>query len=207
MSYILTSALAALILIAAYILQRQRAQNAVSRSGAGGNIAKHRPVEPLTGLDFQARIHMDVPFLSSLHQRYGPTFQVNTLLARRPIVTIAPENIQVINSGKDWGVEPERHEMLFFCGRGFLTLDGDPSQQSRKLLKPIFAKGNIADLTYLSGEVEKLLSNLPAEGTTVDLQPLFYTMVCLCIACAVLYIHCVASSSSTHLSNSSSASI
>jgi cytochrome P450 len=179
MSYIVSSALAALLLYAIYILQRQHRQDGVLRSNSGRDITKHQPKEPFTGLDFQMCMHSDVPFLYRLHQRYGRNFQLSTLDSQRTMVTIAPENIQAINSGREWGIEPYRLPgMEYFCGRGFLTTDGDVWQHSRKTMKPIFAKNNLVDLGPLSREVEKLLLELPTDGSTVDLQPLFYTMVC-----------------------------
>ncbi|KAH3913400.1 hypothetical protein HBI56_083990 [Parastagonospora nodorum] len=82
-----------------------------------------------------------------------------------------------ITTGKEWGVQVFRLAgMEYFCGRGFLTTDGDIWQPSRKLLKPTFAKNNLQDLSYLSQQVDDMFGQLLEDGTTVDLQPLFYTM-------------------------------
>lgn len=83
--------------------------------------------------------------------------------------------------------------MEFFCGRGFITMDGDVWQHSRKSPRPSFAKHNIADLNILSRKVGDLLTQLPKDGETIDLQPLLYIVVraptCLppiLFACVVL---------------------
>ncbi|KAF2256069.1 putative cytochrome 52A12 [Trematosphaeria pertusa] len=120
---------------------------------------------------------MDIPILYRHHQRRGPTFQAHALLSQPSIITIAPANIRVVNTGKDWGVAPMRLAgMEYFCGRGFLTTDGDLWSRSRKLLKPTFNKANLTNLSFLSAQVDTMLQQLPKNGTTVDLQPLFYTM-------------------------------
>jgi cytochrome P450 len=64
-----------------------------------------------------------------------------------------------------------------FVVGGFLTTDGDVWQRSRKLLKPAFSKKYLQDLEYLAQQVDDMFALLPDEGTTVDLQPLFYTTV------------------------------
>ncbi|KAF1918279.1 cytochrome P450 [Ampelomyces quisqualis] len=64
-----------------------------------------------------------------------------------------------------------------FCGRGFLTTDGDVWQRSRKLLKPTFARNNLQDLKYLSEQVDIMIAQIPQNGETVDLQPLLYGML------------------------------
>ncbi|KAF1951020.1 cytochrome P450 [Byssothecium circinans] len=177
MDYTPISAITGLALFALYLFLRQRSRDAIARRHGGGIVTKHRPWEPLSGFDFHMAMHMDVPSLYRHHQQYGHTFKVNSLLSQPPIITIAPENIRVVNSGKDWGIEPLRLAgMEYFCGRGFLTTDGDVWQHSRKLLKPTFAKANLIDLTFLSREFDRFVDQLPKDRATVDLQPLFYTM-------------------------------
>ncbi|KAF2677207.1 cytochrome P450 [Lentithecium fluviatile CBS 122367] len=101
----------------------------------------------------------------------------HSLLSQPSVITIAPENIRVVSTGKDWGMEPFRLAgMEYFCGCGILTTDGDIWSRSRKLLKPTFNKSNLADLSFLSTQVDTMLWQLPNNGTTVDLQPLFYAM-------------------------------
>jgi cytochrome P450 len=174
----LTSALAGFVLLAIYIYRLQRQRNvAASKSGCGFAV-RHRSKEPLSGIDFHMGMHVDIPSLYLHHQRYGKNFQLQTLIAQPAVMTLDPMNIRAVNTAKEFGIEPMRLAgMEYFCGRGFLTTDGDIWQHSRKLLKPGFAKSNLANLDFLSQQVDKLLSELPAEGMTVDLQPLLYTMV------------------------------
>jgi cytochrome P450 len=168
-------------LLAAYGLFRRQRQTAETkrRYGGGGSLVSYWPLEPFSGLDFQMKMHVDIPFLYKLHQRYGETFQVGTLISPPAVITIAKENLQAINTSKDFGVEPMRLPgMEYFCGRGFITSDGDTWSQSKKLLRPSFDRSNLKDLGVLRDEVNALINNLPRDGSTVDLQPLLYTTVC-----------------------------
>jgi len=179
MGFILDSAAVAIIVLLIWLVKRWQQRGFMVHQNGFQDPRTHRVAEPFTGLDLQMKMHMDVPYLFQLHQRYGKTFQTKPFVVVPAIYTIAPENIRVVNtSGKDWGIEPSRLPgMEYFCGQGFLTTDGDRWQNSRKLLKPAFSKNNLLNLDVLSGEVDSLLSNLQPEGTTVDLQPLLYNMV------------------------------
>ncbi|THV45562.1 hypothetical protein BGAL_0474g00030 [Botrytis galanthina] len=60
-----------------------------------------------------------------------------------------------------------------FCGRGFITTDGDTWRKARALLRSTFSKSNILDPSAYKVAVEQFLQNIPDDGcTTVDLQPL-----------------------------------
>lgn len=144
---------------------------------------QHQPAEPFFGLDFIMKIHQDIPSLYRIHQHHGHSFQLNTLISLPTIYTVAPENIRIIHTDDDkWGIEPGRLPgMEYFCGRGFLTMDGDVWRHARRALRPSFAKSNLLDLSILSREVDKLVADLPKDGGTVDLQPLFYVTVCLSV--------------------------
>ncbi|KAK6197007.1 hypothetical protein LQW54_010969 [Pestalotiopsis sp. IQ-011] len=103
---------------------------------------------------------------------------------------MSPQNIRTINTSKDYGVEPTRlPRMEYFCGKGFITTDGDTWSQSRKLLKPSFDYNNIKDLTILQEEVDKLIKQLPIDGSIIDLQPLLYVMFLNSALYFVLGVH------------------
>ncbi|KAI1407124.1 cytochrome P450 alkane hydroxylase-like protein [Hypoxylon sp. FL1857] len=178
MSRAWNSVIAALLLLAAYLFQQRRRRDAARRQRGCQPLVQHQPKEILMGLDFQFAIHSDIPSLHRFYQQYGNSFQVNTLASIPTILTIAPENVKLINSrDHEWGIQPDRLPgMEFFCGQGFITTDGDVWRHSRALLKPSFAKRNLMDLSILSREMDKLLIELPNDGVTVDLQPLLYIM-------------------------------
>jgi hypothetical protein len=173
-----TSVLAGLALLAIYIYRLQQQRNAVASKPGCGFAVRYRSKDPLFGMDCHMGMHVDIPYLYRLHQRYGKTYQLQSLIAQPAVMTLDPINIRAVNTAKDFGIEPMRLAgMEYFCGRGFLTTDGDIWQHSRKLLKPGFAKSNLVNLDFLSQQVDDLLSQLPTDGETVDLQPLLYTMV------------------------------
>lgn len=168
-----------LVLLALFLLQRQRQRKASAQRHARCQSAiMHQPREPFFGFDFQMKIYMDISFIYSLHQRYGTTYQVRSWLGLPTVCTIAPQNLHFINVSKDFGVAPMRLPgMEYFCGRGFITTDGETWKHSRNLLKPSLDIGNIRDLNILKIEVDALFQQLPKDGSTVDLQPLLYVMV------------------------------
>lgn len=180
MGYNVTSGgLIGLVLLALFLFQRQRQRKASAQRHARCESAiMHQPREPFFGFDFQMKIYMDISFIYSLHRRYGTTYQVRSWLGLPTVCTIAPENLHFVNASKDFGVAPMRLPgMEYFCGRGFITTDGETWKHSRNLLKPSLDIGNIRDLNILKIEVDALFQQLPKDGSTVDLQPLLYVMV------------------------------
>ncbi|KAL8960511.1 MAG: hypothetical protein Q9183_005453, partial [Haloplaca sp. 2 TL-2023] len=140
-------------------------------------------LDPVFGLDLiLARfisIKADRRNVSLLEQfrQNGSTFQSKTL-GRTTVFTIEPRNLQSVFSTNfsAWGVEPMR---LFafepFVGKGIMCSDGASWEHSRALIKPTFARTQIADLHLDSFgvHVERLIDLIPKDGSTCDLQPLF----------------------------------
>ncbi|KAK8122617.1 cytochrome p450 alkane protein [Apiospora sp. TS-2023a] len=177
MGHAFNSAIVGLVLLVFLLTQRQWRRQAAIRSRACEPAVSHPTKEPFFGSDFQRSMYGDVSFLYRLHQRYGSTFQVRSWISLPVVCSVAAENLRVINTSKDFGVEPMRLPGLEeFCGRGFITTDGDTWYHSRKLLKPSFDLSNIGDLRFLGKEVDKLLETLPDDKSTVDFQPLLYVM-------------------------------
>ena len=108
---------------------------------------------------------------------HGRTFQSKPY-GKTIIFTIEPRNLQAV-LGTDftsWGVQPMR---LFgfepFVGKGIMCSDGAFWEHSRALIKPTFARTQIADLHLNSYaiHVQKLIDCIPRDSSTIDLQPLF----------------------------------
>ncbi|KAF2703349.1 cytochrome P450 [Pleomassaria siparia CBS 279.74] len=164
----LTGALALVIFGVIYILHHRKSQNATT-------VSIHPSFDPFNAFDVQLKNHLDLTSLVRQHGRYGATFQLTPLVAAPIIYTISPENIkEIMTNGNDFGVEPLRGESMGpFCGRGFLTSDGDAWLESRKMLKVCFGKKHIEDLTTFDAAVGRLTEKIvDAGGDTVDLQPL-----------------------------------
>ena len=108
---------------------------------------------------------------------YGHTFQSKPY-GKTMIFTNEPKNLQAVLSTDftSWGVQPMR---LFgfepFVGKGIMCSDGAFWEHSRALIKPTFARAQIADLHLNSYavHVRKLIESIPRDGSTVNLQPIF----------------------------------
>ena len=177
MGPIITSGFVGLCLVLIYLLQNRLRETALARQHGCSLPPRFPQKDPFFGLDFAYMILTNLAASVHYHKRCSKTFQVSSI-GQRAVWTIARDNIQTISSSaKDWGVEPLRLPyMKPFCGRGFLTTDGSIWQQSRRLLKPIFSKANMIDVS-LSGAVDELLDHLPDKGFAGDLQPLLETLV------------------------------
>ena len=103
------------------------------------------------------------------------TTYVVSMLFQRFVVTIDPENVKTILSlnFKSWGLEELRKPLVPFLGEGIFSTDGEAWQHSRDMLRPNFAKTQIADLAMLEERVGDLITAIPQDDSTVDLQPLF----------------------------------
>ncbi|TGO11682.1 hypothetical protein BTUL_0104g00270 [Botrytis tulipae] len=119
-------------------------------------------LDPIFGTDLkfqeiqQSLSHQSITFSANLHKKYGETFEVINF-GTSSLRSIDTENIQAVYSKNhdDWGYEPSRLSVMGpFCGRGFITTDGDTWQKARALLRPTFSKSNISDLSAYKVAVE-----------------------------------------------------
>jgi cytochrome P450 len=167
-----TLLLGLLIFIIFYILHSRNAQKATP-------LPIHRSFDPFVAFDVQLKNQLDPTSLLRQHARHGTTFQMTPMVAKPIVYTVAPENLkEIMTKGNDFGVEPLRGEsMRPFCGRGFLTSDGDAWMESRRMVKPSFGKRNIEDLGALDSSIEELGGEIAKSGGSVDLQPLLFDMV------------------------------
>lgn len=106
------------------------------------------------------------------------TFQVSVF--RQPIVvTMEPEILKTILAVnfKSWGIPDDRKKFLsLLVGEGIFTTDGASWQHSRDMLRPNFVRSQIGDLPMFETHVQQLIAAIPCDGSTVDLQSLFYRL-------------------------------
>ncbi|KAL4881318.1 cytochrome P450, partial [Aspergillus karnatakaensis] len=138
--------------------------------------------EPFFGLDTlpgtinAVRQHRILERGCELYRAYGNTFTV-TELARNAIITIEPENIKTILSlrFKDYGISFRLAPFKPLLGKGIFDTDGEHWAASRALIRPSFAREQVADLSILEGLFQDLLVLLPRDGeSAVDLMDLFF---------------------------------
>lgn len=110
--------------------------------------------------------------------RYGKTFETK-IWGRLVFQTCDPLNIQSLltKHGSNIGVGPSRAGLLSWLGPGAFTVDGEMWRKSRDLLKPVFKKTAISDMSRLQRHLVRLMHELEREGLEVDLQTHFLLMV------------------------------
>jgi cytochrome P450 monooxygenase len=89
-------------------------------------------------------------------------------------------NIQSVwaTNFNSWGLQPLREGIAVpFFDHGINTTDGDAWRYSRALVRPTFARTEVSNLGSLQKHVDRLLAQLPTDGSTVDLQPLLSRLV------------------------------
>ncbi|KAI9643327.1 hypothetical protein NHQ30_007946 [Ciborinia camelliae] len=182
MFHIILSVFVGALSLLLYAITNQRITRTKAARQHGCNIPFTYPhLDPIFGTDLklqeiqQSLRHQSITFSANLHQKYGKTFEVINF-GTSSLRSIDTENIQAVYSTNhaDWGYEPSRLSVMGpFCGRGFITTDGETWQKARALLRPTFSKSNISDLNPYKVAVEQFLRSIPNDGrTTVDLQPL-----------------------------------
>ncbi|KAK2846392.1 hypothetical protein FQN49_005768 [Arthroderma sp. PD_2] len=112
------------------------------------------------------------------YQKHGNTF--STKLTGLPIIsTCEPENVKTVLAVKFADFElPPRRKAGFrdLFGNGVFTNDGSDWEHSRSMLRPNFSRSQIADLNMFEKHVNELIELIPTDGSTIDLQNLFFGM-------------------------------
>lgn len=113
------------------------------------------------------------------HRTYGDTFKAR-MPGRRVTLTVEPKNVQTILALKfkdfELGVYRNR-AMRPLLGNGIFSTDGARWEHSRALLRPNFTRNQITDINVYETHVAALIKQIPRDGSTVDLQDLFFRMV------------------------------
>ena len=141
--------------------------------------------DPLFGLDTLIESIKEIKnhkALESSQKRFAD-FKCNTFWVRifrqRIFITMEPENVKTILSLKFTSYslgEGRKKLMIPFMGEGILTTDGEKWQHSRNMIRPSFTRSQISDLDMYEHHFQQLIQHIPLEGSTVDLQELFFRM-------------------------------
>ncbi|KAH8816184.1 cytochrome P450 [Xylogone sp. PMI_703] len=100
------------------------------------------------------------------------------VFGRHFINTMDPENIKTIlaTNFEDWGLGKRIDSFGPLLGEGIFTTDGKQWEHSRALVRPNFTRNQVADLDTFETHICHLISRIPRNGETVDLQPLFFKL-------------------------------
>lgn len=95
------------------------------------------------------------------------------------IQTAEPEIVKTILSTKfdDFELAPVRINAIApALGHGIFASNGAAWERSRALIRPNFTRSQVADLDTFETHIQHLISAIPLDGSTVDLQPLFFSL-------------------------------
>ncbi|KAF7596528.1 hypothetical protein BBP40_001401 [Aspergillus hancockii] len=162
-------------------LQRKYNQYRIARANNCQPVQVQVAKDPFLGLDNiwdnldAAKNHILLERGLSGFRQYGNTFRARRL--RTPIiVTREPQNIKTILSlkFKDYGLGNRINSFGPLLGHGIFTTDGEHWAQSRAMIRPNFVKDQVAHLDIFEELMADLLALIPTDGSTVDLQELFF---------------------------------
>ncbi|KAF2093250.1 cytochrome P450 52A12 [Rhizodiscina lignyota] len=108
---------------------------------------------------------------------FGNTYVVKSL-TQMTFYTSEPENIKAMLSTKfpDYQFDDRTHTHYQLLGEGIFAVSGKKWVESRALLRPNFAREQVADIATFETHIQKLFELIPTDGRTVDLQDLFYCL-------------------------------
>ncbi|KAH8594025.1 putative cytochrome P450 [Bisporella sp. PMI_857] len=143
--------------------------------------------DPIFGLDIfseSKELLNSGGLLEKIQERYRITCRSNytfsqLFLGKRIISTAEPENIKAIlaTKFKDFQLPDSRKDALSpIYGHGIFTTDSKEWEASRALLRPNFTRSHVGDLDVFEGHISKMISKIPQDGSTVDLQELFFML-------------------------------
>jgi len=144
--------------------------------------AKRFPLkDPILGSDQSlrrmkaAKEHRALKFAQATFQEHGNTWS-SRMVGQAFISTIEPENVKTILSLRfeDFGIGNREGTLGKLLGRGIFTTDGPSWQHSRAMIRPNFTRTQVGDLHAFERHIQTLFKILPRDGSTVDLQDLFF---------------------------------
>ena len=123
--------------------------------------------------------HRLLELVKARHEAGGYTFQAR-MLTYNVIHTSEPDNIKAIlaKNFDDYCVGFRMAALGPLLGEGIFTSDSRRWEHSRALVRPSFVKAQISEMGLFERHVSELLSQIPKNGDTVDLQELFFGLSC-----------------------------
>jgi cytochrome P450 len=137
--------------------------------------------DPIFGIDViktmtsNSKKHILLEENKKRFEKMGNTF--HTRAANIPVIaTCEPENIKTVLSlkFKDFDLGLRQNSFSPLLGHGIFNADGERWANSRHMLRPNFARDQVADIEAFERHFKIMLKHLPRDGTTVDLQELFF---------------------------------
>ncbi|KAK7192817.1 hypothetical protein DPSP01_011238 [Paraphaeosphaeria sporulosa] len=116
-----------------------------------------------------------------VHQKFreaGQYTQSIKIFNKTIIVTSEPANIKAVfaTNFNDFDTAGRLDFIGQVIGKGIFTTDGEEWKHSRAMIRPNFVRAQVANIDAIEVYLQDLLKLLPSDGTSVDLQPLFFAL-------------------------------
>jgi len=111
------------------------------------------------------------------NQKNGYTWSAG-MMGKTFFNTSDPENIKALlaTNFKDFGLGDRIKPFGPLLGSGIFTTDGAQWEHSRALIRPNFTRSQVADLETFETHIQELITKIPRNGSTIDLQTLFFRL-------------------------------
>ncbi|KAH7073092.1 cytochrome P450 52A12 [Paraphoma chrysanthemicola] len=139
--------------------------------------------DPIFGLDVvkmmskNSKNHVTLRESEKRFEKLGNTF--HSRIVNFPVImTNEPEIAKTILSlkFKDYTMSNRTVAFKPLLGHGIFNSDGEKWANSRHMLRPNFARDQIADIKAFESHFQMMLKHIPTDGSTVDLQELFFRL-------------------------------
>ena len=175
-------------------VSKRHANRKLAREWNCEPVARYPTWDPFFGLDFLRAYMKQIKKHGMLQWGLGTFNERNKNTIAFPILTVdiistrEPENVKAVLAINfdHYHVAPLRYVLVPFLGPGIFVVDGEAWQNSRSVIRPVFTRSQLADFTILSTHANRLLDRIPLDGSTIDLQPLFFDLT-LDVASHVLF--------------------
>ena len=177
----------AVAIVSYYFIQKMslsiKRRKMAAENGCKPSHARLISKEPFLGLDLMfenlkaAKEHRLLETQKGRFDKMGATF-TGQLLGKPLVVSIEPQNIKTVLSlkFKDYILGGREAALGPLLGKGIFTTDGERWAHSRAMIRPNFARDQVADLGAFERHIQQLFKLIPRDGSTVDLQELFFRL-------------------------------
>ena len=181
-------------------LKNSRRQQTFRRNNACCDAPTTPQFDRILGLDLMLRDSRSMKegrLLADLGSRFEDVgYTHSTIIAGRHCTfTIEPENLKAIFADKfnDFDVGwIRRRAFAPAFGETVITANGPKWHQQRTKLRPAFGRQQFSDYKFFEHDVQSLIESMPADGSPVDMAPLFHVHA-LNLAARLLFDEPVAS--------------
>lgn len=140
--------------------------------------------DPILGIDWIIDTAKHIK-ANTILEYWHEAFQKNSTywaqnVGKWVIMTNEPENIKAVltSNFESWPIGGVRQQMsvTVLGPHAIFSVNDEEWHDARAIIRPSFVRNQIADLDCTDRHVENMLRRLPRDGSSVDLQELFYKL-------------------------------